>query len=92
MKECYQEINCLDKHRDEFSIYGEAVAARIRKLNNPVAVCILKNKIDNAIFQAEMEEYQKKSTMSTPTFSSSGEDENCATHLGENSFGYLELL
>lgn len=71
MKECYQKINCTDNDRDEFSIYGEAVAARIRKLTNPVAICILKNKIDNAIFEAELEEYQKQGSYSNSVRSSS---------------------
>lgn len=99
MKECYEGMNCPDNHRDEFSIYGEAVAARIRKLTNPVAICILKNKIDNAIFEAELEEYQKKGTSSTsysnPVRSSSGEaisgeEESCASYLEENVEGNLE--
>lgn len=75
MKECYEGMNSLESHRDEFSVYGEAVAARIRKLTNPMSICILKNKIDNAIFEAEMEEYKSKSYSvscgSTPAPSSS---------------------
>lgn len=71
MTECYNKINTEDD-RDEFSIYGEAVAARIRKIGNPVAVCILKNKIDNAIFETELVEYQKQESHSNSVRSSSG--------------------
>lgn len=44
--------------RDEHSVYGETVANRLRKITNPLTRCIVKNKIDNLIFQAEMEGFQ----------------------------------
>lgn len=44
--------------RDEHSVYGETVANRLRRITNPMRLCMVRNKIDNIIFAAEMEEYQ----------------------------------
>nr|XP_024217498.1 uncharacterized protein LOC112210977 [Halyomorpha halys] len=55
MKECYEEIKQA-KERDQHTIYSENLANRLRKIKDGKRLCVLKNKIDNLIFDAEMEE------------------------------------
>ncbi|KAG8250808.1 hypothetical protein J6590_094069 [Homalodisca vitripennis] len=44
--------------KNEHAVYRECVANRVRKIQNPMGLCIVKNKIDNIHFEAEMEEYK----------------------------------
>ncbi|KAG8291173.1 hypothetical protein J6590_067159 [Homalodisca vitripennis] len=59
MTTCFNEMQQEPKPtKDEHTVYGECVANRIRKIKNPMRLCIVKNKIDNILFEAEMEEYK----------------------------------
>lgn len=66
MKSCYKDVlNQQPQLRDEYSVYGENIANRLRKIKNPVRVCRLQNTIDNLIFQAEMQEFEERHTVNT---------------------------
>ncbi|KAG8278503.1 hypothetical protein J6590_019135 [Homalodisca vitripennis] len=59
MTTCFNEMLQEPKPtKDEHTVYGECVANRIRKIKNHMRLCIVKNKIDNILFEAEMEEYK----------------------------------
>ncbi|KAL4091675.1 hypothetical protein QTP88_026328 [Uroleucon formosanum] len=63
MKSCYSKIQEAQQ-RDELKVYGESVELRLRKIKNPMAVCSLKNHIDNLLFKAEMDQYTHDSSLS----------------------------
>ena len=59
MTTCFNEMQQeLKPTKDKHVVYGGCVANRIRKIKNPMRLCIVKNKIDNIHFEAEMEEYK----------------------------------
>jgi len=57
--------------KDELKVYGESVEFRLRKIQNPMSVCLLKNQIGNLLFQAEMDQYKQVTipVQSTPLLS-----------------------
>ncbi|XP_054261889.1 uncharacterized protein LOC128985924 [Macrosteles quadrilineatus] len=58
---CYDDIQQEQKlTKDDHSVYVEYVASRIRKIKNPMIQCMVKNKIDNVIFEAEMEDLKEQ--------------------------------
>jgi len=65
MKSCYSKIQ-ENKQRDELKVYGESVEFRLRKIKNPITVCLLKNQIDNLLFKAEMDQYTHDSSLPQP--------------------------
>lgn len=58
MDEAYKFMRSVQENmnvKDDFSVYGENVASRIRGANQNVrAISIAKNRIDNILFQLEM--------------------------------------
>lgn len=77
VKEAYSIItSCYPKlqdqqPRDELKVYGESVEFRLRKIQNPMSVCLLKYQIDNLLFQAETDQYKQVTipVQSTPLLS-----------------------
>lgn len=61
MDEAYKFMRSIQENvklKDDYSVYGENVASRIRGANqNPRAISIAKNRIDNILFQLEMGEF-----------------------------------
>lgn len=70
MTSCYSKLQD-QQSRDELKVYGESVEFRLRKIQNPMSVCLLKNQIDNLLFQAEMDQYNQVTipVQSTPLLS-----------------------
>lgn len=51
------------KSKDDFTVYGENVASRMRLANkNPMAIAMAKNRIDNILFQLEMDQLSGRQT------------------------------
>ncbi|KAG8251862.1 hypothetical protein J6590_070986 [Homalodisca vitripennis] len=71
MKSCLSDLQSQQPTlRDDYAVYGENVANRLRKIKNPLSLCKLQNAIDNLIFQAEMkelEEMQKENERPAPS-------------------------
>lgn len=72
MTSCYSKLQD-QQPRDELKVYGESVEFRLRKIQNPMSVCLLKNQIDNLLFQAQMDQYTQvtmpmQSTLLLSTF------------------------
>jgi len=65
MKSCYSKIQ-KNQQRDELKVYGESVEFRLRKIKNPMSVCLLKNQIDNLLFKAEMDQYTHDASVPQP--------------------------
>jgi hypothetical protein len=42
------------RDRDDFTIYGEYVAAELRKIKDKHAIAVVKNHINNTLFQGQM--------------------------------------
>ncbi|KAG8250284.1 hypothetical protein J6590_104869 [Homalodisca vitripennis] len=60
MKSCLSDLQSQQPTlRDDYAVYGENVANRLRKIKNPLSLCKLQNAIDNLIFQAEMKELEE---------------------------------
>ncbi|XP_046685765.1 uncharacterized protein LOC124371476 [Homalodisca vitripennis] len=60
MKSCLSDLQSQQPTlRDDYAVYGENVANRLRKIKNPLSLCKLQNAIDNLIFQVEMKELEK---------------------------------
>ncbi|KAG8300665.1 hypothetical protein J6590_071225 [Homalodisca vitripennis] len=60
MKSCLSDLQSQQPTlRDDYAVYGENVANRLRKIKNPLSLCKLQNSIDNLIFQAEMKELEE---------------------------------
>ena len=57
MTTCFNEMQQEPKPtKNEHAVYRECVTNRIRKIKNPMRLCLVKNKIDILFFEAEMEE------------------------------------
>ncbi|GBP73141.1 hypothetical protein EVAR_52568_1 [Eumeta japonica] len=59
-KEAYgimKELQTERKTRDNFSVFGEYIACRLRNLQDPLTISTVQNQIHNIIFQAEMNLY-----------------------------------
>lgn len=59
-KEAYgimKELQTERKIRDNFTVFGEYIASRLRNLQDPFTISSLQNQIHNIIFQAEMALY-----------------------------------
>ncbi|KAG8254619.1 hypothetical protein J6590_005172 [Homalodisca vitripennis] len=60
MKSCLSDLQSQQPTlRDNYAVYGENVANRLRKIKNPLSLCKLQNAIDNLIFRAEMKELEE---------------------------------
>jgi len=65
-----REINSLRQEKDEFTLFGEQVAVKLRKLTSPYARIMAQHIINTTLFEAEMGKYDEPAPLSStlPTF------------------------
>ncbi|CAK1596286.1 unnamed protein product [Parnassius mnemosyne] len=88
-KEVYgimKELHTERKSRDDFTIFGEHIACRLRNLRDPYTIATVQNQIHNIIFQAEIGLYSGGASTSYNSFQSSSSGPANSPHTDISQF------
>ncbi|CAK1602449.1 unnamed protein product [Parnassius mnemosyne] len=88
-KEAYgimKELHTERKSRDDFTVFGEHIACRLRNLRDPYTIATVQNQIHNIIFQAEIGLYSGGASTSHNSFQSSSSGPANSPHTDISQF------